>query len=183
MEDHQIIELYFARNEMAIQETDAKYGKLCLHIANNMIDIYEDAQECVNDTYMVAWDQIPPTRPHYFAAFLCKIVRNLSLKKLEYLHARKRNPHMSVSFEELENVLPDECVVHMETEYIGRVISDFLRTEKELSRKVFPRRYFFHDMVSDIAKQYGIQENTIKSMLFRTRNRLRTYLKKEGVSV
>lgn len=184
MEDTQIIELYFARNEQAITETDLKYGRLCFSVANNILANDEDSEECVNDTYLSVWNKIPPTRPNHFTAFLCKIVRNLSLKKLEFATAMKRTTNVTVSFEELESVLQDERIAPgIENEYLGGLISDFLRTEKEDARNVFLRKYWFFDSVSDIAARYGFNENKVKSMLFRTRSRLREYLKKEGLEI
>ncbi len=184
MEDKQIIELYFARDEQAIQETDIKYGRLCTSVSYNILANASDTEECVNDTYFHTWNQIPPTRPLYFSAFLCKIVRNLSLKRLDYLTAKKRCPQVLVSLEELEAILPDDRMdPHMEREELGRIISQFLRTEKAEARNVFLRKYLFMDSVSDIAARYGYEESKVKSMLFRTRSRLRAYLKKEGVEI
>ncbi len=182
MEDIQIVELYFARDESAIRETKNKYGQLCFRIADNIVGIKEDAEECVSDTYWTVWNQIPPTRPRYLAAFLCKIVRNLSLKRIEYIYAQKRTPNVCTAFEELEEMIPDSQLrMDSESEEIGSMISTFLRKEKELTRKVFLRRYFAGDTIAAIAKQYGLRENTVKSILFRTRSRLHMYLKKEGV--
>ena len=184
MDDTQIIDLYFARNEQAIKETDAKYGKLCFSVANKILKSNEDSEECVNDTYLSAWNKIPPTRPNYFSAFLCKITRLLSLKKLEFSGALKRSPAITVSFEELESILPDQKISpETDAEELGRLISSFLRGEKEEARNVFLRKYLFFDSVSEIAERYCLNENTVKSMLFRTRNRLRAYLRKEGVEV
>ena len=104
MEDYEIIELYFQRNEGAIAETDAKYGKLCFSVANRILENNEDSEECVNDTYLNAWNKIPPTRPNHLSAFLCKITRLISLKKLEFSSALKRTSTVIVSFEELEGV-------------------------------------------------------------------------------
>lgn len=182
MEDVQIVELYFAREEAAIVETKNKYGQLCFRVADNIIGIKEDAEECVSDTYWVVWNQIPPTRPRYFSAFLCKIVRNLSLKRVEYIYAKKRTPDLCTAFEELEEMIPDSKLQEgNEAEEIGHMISQFLRTEKELARKIFLRRYFMGDTIASIAAQYNLRENTVKSMLFRTRSRLHMYLQKEGV--
>ena len=184
MEDKQIIELFFARDERAIHETDVKYGRLCTSVSYRILANLSDAEECVNDTYLNTWNRIPPTVPHYFSAFLCKIVQNLSLKKLDYLTAKKRCPEVLVSLEELEAVLPDEQMnPSMESEALGRIISQFLRTEKAEARNVFLRKYLFMDSVSDIAARYGYEESKVKSMLFRTRSRLRAYLKEEGVEV
>ena len=184
MEDVQIIELYFAREEQAIHETDAKYGRLCHHVAHQILADEEDVKECVNDTYFTVWNRMPPTRPTCFAAFLCKIVRNLSLKKWEYLSAKKRDPGNIQSLEELEYILPDHRIdPSVGEEQLGQFISDFLRTEKPEARKVFLRRYLCFDSIGEIAARYGFRESKVKSMLFRTRNRLREYLKKEGVEV
>lgn len=184
MEDSGIIELYFARNEQAIRETDSKYGKLCLHISNNILCNAEDAEECVNDTYLAVWNKIPPTRPCNFSAFLCKIVRNLSLKKMEFVLAIKRNRNATLSFAELESVLPDHSIAcDTESEELIKAISRFLADEKEIVRHVFIRRYFFFDSVSDIAKCYSFTESKVKNMLYHTRNRLRDYLRKEGLYV
>lgn len=182
MEDAQIIALYFARDERAIRETDEKYGKICLHIANNILDNEEDSKECLNDTYLSVWNQIPPTHPQNFMAFVCKIVRNLALKKLEYLYAKKRTQNAVVSLSELEIIFADRRVESaMDDEEIGKAISNFLRKEKEDVRNVFIRRYWYFDSVSDIAKRYGFSESKVKSMLHHTRNRMRKYLEKEGV--
>ena len=184
MDDLQIVELYFARDEQAIQETDRKYGKLCFQVANNLLACREDAEECVSTAYLVLWNKIPPTRPNNFKAFICKITRNLSLKKLEFAHAAKRSANAVVSLSEIETTLPDYRIAQgVGYEELGKLISDFLRKEKELDRNVFLRRYWFFDSISDIASLYALNENRVKSMLFRTRNRLRAYLKKEGVEV
>lgn len=184
MDDNQIIELYFARNEQAIRETEAKYGKLCFSVANRILENNEDSEECVNDTYLNAWNKIPPTRPNHFSAFLCKITRLISLKKLEFSSALKRTSAVIVSFEELEGVLQDQKIAQAtDAEDLGGLISAFLRREKEDARNIFLRKYFFCDSVSEIAERYRLNENTVKSMLFRTRNRLREYLRKEGVEV
>ena len=172
MEDLQIIDLFFARNEQAIEETDVKYGRLCFSVANKILENDEDSEECVNDTYLRAWNEIPPTRPNHFSAFLCKITRILSLKKLEFSNAMKRTPSFVVSFEELEGILPDERIAPgTEAVELGSLISGFLR------------KYLFFDTVEEIAERFGMNENTVKSMLFRTRNRLREYLRKEGIEV
>ena len=176
MEDLQIIDLFFTRNEQAIKETDAKYGRLCFSVANKILENDEDSEECVNDTYLRAWNEIPP--------FLCKITRILSLKKLEFSNAMKRTSSIVVSFEELEGVLQDERIAPgTEAVELGVLISNFLRREKADARNVFLRKYLFFDTVEEIAERFGMNENTIKSMLFRTRNRLREYLRKEGIEV
>ena len=180
MEDSQIIDLFFSRDENAIRETESKYGKLCSHIARNILDNSEDAEECVQDTYLAIWNAIPPARPNHFSAFVCKIARNLSFKKLEYITASKRNAAVCISLTELEAILPAS---HMESNELGSMINAFLRTEDALSRKIFLRRYWCFDSIKEIAQQFYFSENKVKTILFRTRNRLKDYLKKEGIKV
>ena len=184
MDDLQIIELYFARDEQAIKETDRKYGKTCFRVAYNLLSNNEDSEECVNDTYLTVWNKIPPTRPNNFIAFICKITRNLSLKRLEVSNAMKRSAGTIISMSELEKALPDQCIApDVEDEELGKLISAFLWSEKALDRNVFLRKYWFFDSVSDIAERYSMNENSVKSMLFRSRNRLREFLRKEGIDV
>lgn len=179
MDDKKIIELYFNRDEQAIYETKNKYDSLCFSLAKNILSSHEDAEECVNDAYLSLWNQIPPLRPIHLRAYLCKIVRNLALKKAEYNYAEKRNPDLKVSFDELENVLSHQDVE--ESCALGEVIGAFLHMQKPQMRQVFVRRYFFFDSVKDIAIDYGMNENRVKSILFRLRNQLRTYLERSVI--
>ena len=143
MEDRAIIALYQTRNEQAIRETDAKYGKLCYQIAYNILSRHEDSEECVNDTYVGAWNAIPPAKPTHFRAFLCKITRNLSLKRLAYLRQEKRNQDMAVSLSDLEAILPDDRYAPGLTDAdVGRAIESFLWLQKPEVRCVFVRRYY-----------------------------------------
>ncbi len=184
MDDMRIIELYFERDEQAIKETDSKYGKLCHSIAYNILNNREDSKECVNDTYVGVWNAIPPTRPNNFMCFVCKIARNLSLKRLEFIKREKRSADMLLSFEELAAVLPDERYApNISDEDIGKVISKFLRNQKEDAKNVFIRKYYFFDSISEIAKRYSFTESKVKNMLFYTRNKLKDYLIKEGVEI
>lgn len=183
-DDLRIIELYFERDEQAIKETDSKYGKLCHSIAYNILNNREDSKECVNDTYVGVWNAIPPTRPNNFMAFICKIARNLSLKRLEFTKREKRSADIIISFEELVAVLPDERYApNISDEDIGKVISEFLRNQKEDAKNVFIRKYYFFDSISEIAKRYSFTESKVKNMLFYTRNKLKDYLIREGVEI
>ncbi len=184
MEDQQIIDLYFDRNEQAITETNVKYGKLCHSIAYNILSNREDSEECVNDTYIGVWNAVPPTRPNNFMAFVCRIARNLSLKRLEFLKREKRSADMILSLDELSAVLPDERYApDVSDEDVGKMISQFLRTQKEDVRNVFIRKYYFFDSVKEIAERYSFTESKVKNMLFYTRNKLKDYLIKEGVEI
>lgn len=184
MDDSKIIELYFARNEQAIRETASKYGKLCHSIAYNILNNHEDSEECVNDTYAGVWNAIPPTRPNNLMAFVCKIARNLSLKRLEFMKREKRSASILISLEELEAVLPDERYApNVSDEEVGKLISEFLYTQKEEVRNVFIRKYYFFDSIGEIAERYSFTESKVKNMLFNTRNKLKDYLIKEGIEI
>lgn len=159
-DDLRIIELYFERDEQAIKETDAKYGKLCHSIAYNILNNHEDSEECVNDTYVGVWNAIPPTRPSNFMSFVCKIVRNLSLKRLEFMQREKRSADVLLSLDELAAVLPDERYApNVSDEDVGKLISKFLRTQKEDARNVFIRKYYFFDSIGEIAERFGFPES------------------------
>lgn len=182
MEDKKIIDLYFERDESAIGETDKKYGKLCFSIAHNILKNTEDSEECVSDTYLSLWNTIPPTRPKKFAAFISKVARYISLNKFDFLHAKKRFCEAELSFEELEEVLSDDNIKkEIENSELGEIIGRFLRNINSDSRNVFIRRYYFFDSISDIARRFSFSESKVKSMLERTRKRLREHLEKEGV--
>ncbi len=184
MDDANIIELFFQRSEQAISETAAKYGRLCESIAYRIIGIREDAEECVNDTYLNVWNSVPPKRPDNFRAFICRITRNLSLTRVKYYAAKKRTPESLVSFSELEGTLADQTQFSDDGgEALGRAMSDFLRTQSADARNVFVRRYWFLDSVEDISKRYAFSQSKVKSLLFRTRERLKKYLEKEGIEI
>ena len=184
MDDLGIIELYFARDEQALKETDAKYGRLCHSIAYNILNNNEDAEECVNDTYIGVWNAIPPTRPNNLMAFVCRITRNLSLKRIESMARQKRSQATLVSLDELSEVLSDERIAEgVSDEDIGKAISDFLKNEKEDARNVFIRKYYFFDSIAGISKRYGFTESKVKNMLYHTRNKLKEHLIREGVEI
>ena len=182
MNDRSVVELYFARDERAIRETEQKYGKLCHSIARNILGNAQDAEECVNDAYMGVWNAIPPAHPDDLGAFVCRVVRNLSLKRLRALTRQKCSRDMTVSLSELEEILPDEAVGGREGE-VAAAISAFLRSQSEDVRGVFIRKYYFFDSVAEIAKRYGYSQSKVKSMLYHTREKLKAYLTKEGIEV
>ena len=184
MDDLQIIELFFERNELALKETDAKYGKLCFGVAKNILHNKEDSEECVNETYLSMWNTIPPTRPVRLVAYICKIVRNLALKKYDYTYAERRSPNMMVSLGELIEVLPDNRIMEgIQEKEIGEAISRFLKTENESARNVFIRKCWFFDSIKEISDQYSFSESKVKSMLHHTRKRLKKYLEEEGIRI
>lgn len=185
MNDSEIIALYWERSEAALEATEKKYGKLCRHIAMNILQNSEDAEECVNDTYLGAWNAIPPQKPAVLSAYLCRIARNCALKKYYYNNSKKRNAQVEISLTELENCLVQttEGAYPFETEIAAKAISKFLRTLNCESRNVFMRRYWFFDSVSDIADRFSISESKVKSILFRTRGKLKKFLMKEGIEI
>lgn len=184
MEDEQIIGLYFARNEQAIVETDEKYGHYCHRIATNITNDHEDAKECVNDTYLHAWNTIPPHTPSRLATFLGKITRNLSLDRYQKRNAKKRGGcEIDVVLEELEECLSagDSVEQELDLQFLGQKISEFLATCKDEERNIFLLRYWEVEPVSKIAIELGVTESKVKTTLHRTRKNLKTCLEKEGI--
>ncbi|MBQ7776677.1 MAG: sigma-70 family RNA polymerase sigma factor [Lachnospiraceae bacterium] len=185
MEDSQIIELYWQRSETAITETSKKYGKLCRHIAMNIVGNFSDAEECENDTYVAAWNAIPPTRPNIFSAFLSKIARNIALNRYEYNKAQKRNNEFDLILSELEECIAGRSTVEdaYEEGVIASMLDEFLEGLSKEKRVIFIRRYWYSDSVKDIAKRMQISESKVKTVLFRTRRQLQEYLAERGVMV
>ncbi len=184
MEDNEIIELYFIRNENAISETAEKYGKLCHNIAFKILNNHQDAEECVNDAYWGAWQAIPPEKPDSFCAYIIKIVRNISIGKLRYRLAKKRNNEVVASLDELEEIIPNiDGFKTIEDREVGEWISAFLYREKEIIRNIFIRKYWFFDSVAELSSKFGYSESKIKTILFRTRNKLKGYLQERGVLI
>lgn len=187
MEDVEIIDLYWSRNEDAIRETDIKYGRLCKSVACSILASNEDADECVNDSYLGMWNAIPDARPTVFSAFLCRIVRNLSLKKFEYVHAEKRNPCAVVSLEELYGCISDDGdsddpfgEADTDDDTLREAINRFLELLSEDARCIFIRRYWFFESVREIALHYGMSESKVESALVRARKKFKLFLIKEG---
>ena len=185
MEDEKIIGLYWERSEDAIAETASKYGRLFFRIADNILSDQEDSEECVNDTYLGLWNAIPDARPSPFAAFSGMIRRNRSLKKYEYRSAAKRNPQAIRSFEELRECVSGRTSVEnkVEERRIEQLIDAFLWQQREETRTVFLRRYWYADSIRDLALRFGCTEGKVKTLLFRTRARLRGYLDERGIAL
>lgn len=185
MEDKQIIELYFKRSEQAIGATAEKYGRYCRTIAYNILRNSEDAEECESDTYMAAWNSIPPAKPQILSAFLGTITRNFALDRYAYYKAAKRNREMSVLLSELEECLPAKNTTEdaFAAGKLAEMIGDFLKTLKQEARIVFVRRYWYADSVRAIATGCHISEGKVKSILFRTRKKLAAYLEERGVCI
>ena len=183
MDDQKLIELYWIRDEDAIRETAAKYGKLCTYIAKNILKNIEDCEECVNDAYLAVWNAIPTQRPNRFAAFISRITRNLALKKYEYLSADKRNPSAVMSLDELGDCVSNEYRVESEVEKrrIEQTINIFLGKQSAEKRNIFIRRYWHFDSIESICKLTGFSQSKVKSILYEMRLKLRKYLESEGI--
>ncbi len=185
MEDKAIIELFWARSQQAIAETADKYGQRLHRLSMNILHNHEDAQECVNDTYHATWNTLPPQKPDFFFAYLARLARNFSFGRYDYNHAKKRTATIVTLSRELECCIPasDELEQKSESAEIGKALSAFLREQKKEMRRVFIQRYWYAQSIRDIAKDCGISESKVKSMLFRMREKLRIYLEKEGITI
>lgn len=181
MSDSEIISLLFARNEQGLKEAKAKYGKLLFSLSKNIVNSDEDAAECENDTYFALWKSVPPKEPDPLSAFLCRIAKNLSLKKLREKTARKRTG-ITVPLEELDEAIGcDELQKHLDSKRLGKLIDSFLDTLDSENRRLFVKRYWFGCGTSVLAEEFGLSENTVHKRLSRTRQKLKAYLVKEGV--
>ena len=181
MEDGKIIELYFQRDEEAIRQTEAAYGHKLYTLAYRILLSREDAEESVSDTYLKAWDSIPPTKPTFFFAYLSKICRFLCFGKLDWKNASKRKAEMVELTAEMELCIPDlSREAQVRSQELGQLLNDFLGTLSEENRKLFMRRYWYADSVAEIAQRFRMGESKVKTRLFRTRNQLRVFLEKEG---
>lgn len=186
MTDQQIIELYWQRNEEAIRESDEKYGRYCLVVANTILLDEQDSEECVSDTWLRAWSAIPPQRPNVLKMFFAKITRNLSVDRLKAKTAQKRGGgEVVLILEELQ-----ECIAsqgNAESEYMGKElggsINRFVRALPEREGNLFIRRYFFGENVGSIAKRYGLTAHNTVVILSRVRQKLKHHLEQEGFFV
>lgn len=185
MDDNEIITLFWQRDEKAIKYTSDKYGRYCERIALNILGSSNDAEECVNDTYLRLWNSIPPARPTSLLAFIGTVARNISLDA--YRKKRSELRLMSeycISLEELKGTLGDASEpAETDASQVGELINAFLAREKERDRRVFVCRYYYFDSIEDIAKHHGMTESKVKSILFRMRKRLKKYIESEGYEI
>ena len=186
LSDEQIIELYFAREERAIAETDKKYSQYLYTVAYNILADDMDAEECLQDTYIKTWNTIPPERPSIFRAFLAKITRNLSLDRYERDNRKKRVPKAAcVPLDEVREFLPDESdfTRDMQAKAIGRVITEYLDTVSDRRLYIFVSRYFFALSLPQIAKRLSCSQSLVSKELAEIKRELRILLEKEGIIV
>ena len=186
MDDSKIVELYLSRDETAISQTERKYGLKLKRIAYNILNNMASAEECENDTYLEAWNRIPPNEPRsYLFAFLGKITRHLAIDECRKIASQKRQALFCELTQEMEECIPGKNEVEeaVNADALSRSISQFLSGFSETQCNVFVRRYWIFDSISDISKRYNFSQSKVKTMLFRMREELRDYLKKEGYTI
>ena len=183
MNDLQIIEMYWKRNEQAISVTAEKYGTYCYSVAYGILHNEEDSKESVNDTYMSAWNSMPPHKPNVLKTFLGKITRRLSIDRLKRKNAEKRGGEIAEVLDELsECISPSgDPIAEMEKETLDKTINAFVKELKDTEQRVFLCRYWYAKPVKEIAKLFGFSESKVKVMLMRTRNKLKARLDEEGL--
>jgi len=183
MEDEAIVSLYWERSEQAINETEQKYGGFCYSIAYNLLHNTEDASESVNDTYLEAWNSMPPHKPNSLSAFLGRITRRLSVDRWRSAHAQKRGGgEYPLLLDELSECIPSESSVEVQVELkeLAKSVNQFLNSLSEEKRQVFLRRYWYGDSMEELANKFAFSVSKVKSLLFHVRESLREHLKKEG---
>lgn len=186
MQDSEIVELYFKRDENAIVQSQKKYGAYCMRIAQNILFNSSDSQECVNDTWLRAWNSIPPQRPSVLSAFFGRITRNVALNKYETAHAKKRGGEFALVLEELSECIADrsaEPQSALEFAELQRAINVFLGGLHSRERNIFLRRYWYAESLKEIAKRFSVSENNVKASLYRSRIKLKKYLERNGISI
>ncbi len=186
MEDNKIIDLYWQRDESAIEETQKKYDGYCYSIAYHILSNSEDSRECVSDTYLGAWNAMPPARPNVLRTFLGRITRNLALKIVRAYSAAKRGGgEYDLALDEILEMVaaPSNAESHLEEEALGEAINGFLGGLAPDERKVFLCRYWYFDSIEEIAGRFGFGSSKVKMMLKRTRDRLKEHLKSEGIEI
>ena len=184
MKDEEMVGLYWMRSEDAVAATAEKYGNYCYSIAFSILHNAEDAEECVNDAYLAAWNSIPPHRPERVAAFLGKITRNVSLNRWKQYNAQKRGEGQTeLALSELEECIPAKTGIEqaVEDELLTRSIEKFLYSQPKLKRNLFIRRYWYISSIQELADEYGMSESKVKSLLFRMRKKLNHHLAKEDI--
>lgn len=186
MEDSEIIGLYWRRSEEAVEATAEKFGGYCAAIANRVLNDPEDARECVNDTWLSAWNSIPPQRPERLSVYLGRITRNLSLNRAKARAAEKRGGgQRELALSELEECVPDPCGVEeaVEERELTQALNRFLRAQSAPRRNIFIRRYWHLVPIRELAGEYGMTENAMTSLLFRMRGKLKRFLEQEGIQI
>ena len=185
MQDEEIVNLYWARSENAIAETETKYGRYCHYIAYQILNNDEDAKEIVSDTYLKAWNTIPPQKPDKLKPYVGMISRQLALDAYEAAHAQKRGGRVTLLLDELSECIPDNDSGDDigESVALREALNEFVRSLPDMAQKVFVRRYWYASSVTEIAEAYSMKESSVTVLLMRTRRKLKDFLKKEGFDI
>ncbi len=186
MDDSGIVDLYLARDESAISQTERKYGSRLRRTADRILNNMAAAEECENDTYLEAWNRIPPHEPRtYLFAFLGRIIRHLAIDECRRNSSQKRNALFSELTQEMEQCIParDNVEANVAANVLSQSVNAFLGTCSEDQRNIFVRRYWYFDSVREISERYGWSQSRVKTSLFRTREGLKQYLEKEGYTI
>ena len=183
MEDAKIIQLFWDRDQTAIEQSDKKYGRYCFAVANRILDSYEDSCECVNDTWHNAWRAIPPEKPSKLQAFFSRITRNLALDRYGYNTAQKRNARLETAMDEYWQCIPNGETLPEDRVVLKDLINRFLANLDKQTRIIFLQRYWYICTAKEIARNTGLTENNVNVILHRTRKRFQEYLQKEGIWV
>lgn len=181
--DERLIERFVSRDEKVLDTIEIQYGAYCRSVAKNILNNATEAQDCVTDAYMHAWNHIPPDKPQSLLAYLCRIARNLAIDLYRKKRAEKRSLHMETVLCELEECIPASNEDIADTIALRDALNGFLATLPVLVRKVFVRRYFYASTISEIAREYGLTDSAVKTSLHRTRQGLKTYLNQKGIQV
>lgn len=185
MDDSKIIELFFERSEKAISELSSKYGGICMNIAENVLNNHQDAEECVNDTYLGVWNTIPPKNPKSLLAYVCRLVRNISINRHKYNSSQKRGGIYYVCSDELAECIPsnERAEDKLELDELSKCINEFLDTLDTTDRLLFVRRYWYFDEFQTLAELSGLRTGTVRTRLSRLRDMLKTFLESRGFDV
>jgi RNA polymerase sigma-70 factor (ECF subfamily) len=183
-QDQEIVDLLFARDEAALSHIQQKYARYCHRIAENILGNHADAEECVNDTYLRAWESIPPQKPSILSTYLGTLTRHIALNRARRERAAKRGGgELPLILDELQECIADPDAAGSDDEQLSEAIDDFLGTLPQRNRMVFVRRYWYADGVGQIARDYGMSENSVSALLWRTRKQMRTFLEKREIYV
>lgn len=183
MEDQLIIELFHERSEQAIQSVSDKYGNLCRTVSKRILSSTEDVEECINDTFLILWNTIPPQNPNSLSAYICKVLRNVSIQRYRYNTAEKRNASYDVSIDELVEYLggTDNVQKHMEEQEMADALNHFLKQCKKVDRVIFVKKYVFFMETDEIAKEMHLSKNYVNVHLHRMKKKLKAYIAEGGL--
>lgn len=183
MNDESIVKMFEERDEGAIEKVSCLYGSYCRTVACAILNNKSEAEDCVTDAYMQAWNRIPPEKPRSLLAYLARITRNLAIDLYRKKSAKMRSAHMQILSDELCECIPDGAWDIGERLALGEALNCFLSGESELARKLFVRRYFYSSSIGEIARDYGLSEGNVKTSLCRSRARLKNFLTEKGIQV